>query len=215
MLGIAFVSLSTGGHDARRDHGRPRGLAGGDRGAADVADVPRDGLPRAASTAGDARGRVAGPGERCRARAAEGLPLQHLARDADADHDRAGQPRGAPAQRRLVARGDRGGARHRRRRALAHDAAAAAAAAARARGRAGSRRAVPTDVDALLDEVHARWAHIGETEVVLDAGGVGQRAARPRRDRARPRRAARERGAAHPAGRPHRAALARGSAGTS
>ena len=32
---------------------------------------------------------------------------------------------------------------------------------------------VPTDVDALLAEVHARWAHIGQTEVVLSPGGVG------------------------------------------
>lgn len=37
----------------------------------------------------------------------------------------------------------------------------------------GDIAAVPTDVDALLEEVHARWAHIGSAEVVLSPGGVG------------------------------------------
>jgi signal transduction histidine kinase len=34
--------------------------------------------------------------------------------------------------------------------------------------------AVATDVDALLEEVHARWVHLLDVELVLDEGGVGR-----------------------------------------
>ena len=65
------------------------------RGAADVGDVPGDGLACAAPPGRDARGRASGRGARAAARAPGALPPRRLARAAHAGDDRARPPRGA------------------------------------------------------------------------------------------------------------------------
>ncbi len=64
------------------------GAAGDHRGAAHVADVRGDGLPRASPPAGPGRGRGARRRARARRRAQVGVPVRRVARAPHPDHDR-------------------------------------------------------------------------------------------------------------------------------
>ena len=107
LPGLARAGDPVGDPVRHRQHGRGDGVRhlpqlGGaarvHRGAADVADVPRHGLPRPPAPAGAGGRRGACRRARARPRAQVGVPLGRLARAPDADHDRSRPPR-APAAR--------------------------------------------------------------------------------------------------------------------
>ena len=168
------------------------------RGAADVADVRGDGLPRAPQTTGPGGRRGPRRRPRTRPRAQVGVPLRCLPRAPDPDHHRprpsgAAAARGSPRRRRC-GRDVRRGAGRARPDGAGDQPAPAARVGRRGRpagARAGRRvRAGHQDVPAL--------ARHGRPRLAARRRPRRHRRRRPRSALARPRRPGRERRPAHP-----------------
>ena len=206
LLGIALCHHHDGRGHGLRHPPQLGGAAGDHRGAADVADVRGDGLPRAPPPAGPGRRRGARRRARARPRAQVGVPVRRVARAPHPDHDRP-RPHRAHAPQRSPRAGRAGrdvpGRPGRARTHGARDQAACSCSSRQARAAPGAPSG-PTPRPSLAQDLPALAGHGRPRLAARRPSPPGTRRRRPRSAHARTRRAGRERRPAHGGGRADR-----------